>query len=67
MEYCFKMMFFKEMLDQSTLSFDIVILEIVSLLFSLTLERPTKICSVVDQPGLIGPLSTFFAKPLIYK
>ena len=32
----------------------------------LTLERPTKICSVEDQPGLIGPLSTFFAKALFY-
>lgn len=41
MEYCFKMMFFKEMLDQSTLSFDIVILEIVSLLFSFRYTRPS--------------------------
>ena len=30
----------------------------------LTLERPAKICIIVDQPGLVGPLSTFFAKAL---
>ena len=32
----------------------------------LTLERPTKIYSVVDQPGRVGPLPIFFAKALLY-
>ena len=32
----------------------------------LTLERPAKNCIIVDQPGLVGPLSTFRAKALLY-
>ena len=32
---------------------------------SLTLERPSEICSVVDQPGLVGPLSNFHAMDLL--
>ena len=31
----------------------------------LTLERPSKICCVIDQPGLVGPLSTFYAMDLL--
>ena len=37
---------------------------LVSLKHSLTLERPTKICIIVDQPGLVGPLCTFLANNL---
>ena len=32
----------------------------------LPLERPTKLYSVVDQPGLVGPFSTLFGKALSY-
>ena len=40
-------------------------LESFQLIMYLTLERPSKISSVVDQPGLVGPLSSFYAMDLL--